>query len=85
MVMNLTSNGLLFLLTRYLQSVLGHSALDAGIMLLQLFVPLAALSPLAGRLTAHHGPARFCSWGRSWPLPDSSACCSSARPAPIRR
>ena len=56
LVMNLTSNGLLFLLTRYLQSVLGHSALDAGVMLLPLFVPLAALSPLAGRLTARHGP-----------------------------
>lgn len=56
LVMNLTSNGLLFGLTRYLQSVLGHSALDAGMMLLPLFVPLAALSPLAGRLTARHGP-----------------------------
>lgn len=56
LVMNLTSNGLLFLLTRYLQSVLGHSALDAGMMLLPLFVPLAVLSPLAGRLTARHGP-----------------------------
>ena len=56
LVMNLTSNGLLFLLTRYLQSVLGHSALDTGLMLLPLFVPLAALSPLAGRLTARHGP-----------------------------
>jgi len=56
LVMNLTSNGLLFLLTRYLQSVLGHSAQDAGVMLLPLFVPLAALSPLAGRLTARHGP-----------------------------
>lgn len=56
LVMNLTSNGLLFVLTRYLQSVLGRSALEAGIMLLPLFVPLAALSPLAGRLTARHGP-----------------------------
>jgi MFS transporter, DHA2 family, methylenomycin A resistance protein len=56
LVMNLTSNGLLFLLTRYLQSILGHSPLDAGIMLLPLFVPLAAASPLAGRLTARHGP-----------------------------
>ena len=56
LVMNLTSNGLLFLLTRYLQSVLGHSALEAGVMLLPLFIPLAALSPLAGRLTARYGP-----------------------------
>jgi len=56
LVMNLTSNGLLFLLTRYLQQVLGHDALTAGLMLLPLFVPLAVLSPLAGRLTARHGP-----------------------------
>lgn len=56
LLMNLTSNGLLFLLTRYLQSVLGHSALSAGVLLLPLFVPLAILSPLAGRLTARHGP-----------------------------
>jgi len=55
-VMNLTSNGLLFGLTRYLQSVLGHSALQAGFMLLPLFVPLAALSPPAGKLMARHGP-----------------------------
>lgn len=56
LVMNLTSNGLLFLLTRYLQSVLGKSALDAGAMLLPLFVPAAAAAPLAGRLTARYGP-----------------------------
>src|SRR5262249_50477388 len=41
LIMNLTSNGLLFLLTRYLQSVRGVSALTAGLMLLPLFVPLA--------------------------------------------
>jgi MFS transporter, DHA2 family, methylenomycin A resistance protein len=56
LVMNLTSNGLLFLLTRYLQSVLGHGALTAGVMLLPLFVPLTVLGPVAGRLTARHGP-----------------------------
>ena len=56
LLMNLTSNGLLFLLTRYLQSVRGHSALAAGLMLLPLFVPLAVLAPLAGRLSARHGP-----------------------------
>ena len=54
-VMNLTSNRLLFLLTRYLQSVVDHSALDAGIMLLPLFIPLAALSPL----TSTGGRIRF--------------------------
>jgi DHA2 family methylenomycin A resistance protein-like MFS transporter len=56
LIMNLTSNGLLFLLTRYLQSILGHSPLTAGLMLLPLFAPLAVTSPLAGRLTARHGP-----------------------------
>ncbi|HEU5417320.1 MAG TPA: MFS transporter [Streptosporangiaceae bacterium] len=56
LVMNLTSNGLLFVLTRYLQSVRGVSALTAGLMMLPLFVPLAVLSPLAGRLTARSGP-----------------------------
>jgi len=56
LIMNLTSNGLLFLLTRYLQSILGRSALTAGLMLLPLFAPLAMTSPLAGRLTARYGP-----------------------------
>ena len=56
LVMNLTSNGLLFLLTRDLQSILGHSALRTGVMLLPLVTPLAVASPLAGRLTARHGP-----------------------------
>lgn len=56
LIMNLTSNGLLFLVTRYLQSILGHSPLTAGLMLLPLFAPLAVTSPLAGRLTARYGP-----------------------------
>ena len=56
LVMNLTTNGLLFLLSRYLQSVLGHSALVAGVMLLPLFLPPVIASPLAGRLTARSGP-----------------------------
>ena len=56
LIMNLTSNGLLFLLTRYLQSILGRSPLAAGLMLLPLFAPLAVTSPLAGRLTARYGP-----------------------------
>ena len=56
LTMNLTSNGLLFLLTRYLQSILGQRPLTAGLMLLPLFAPLAVMSPLAGRLTARRGP-----------------------------
>ena len=56
LIMNLTSNGLLFLLTRYLQSILGYRPLTAGEMLLPLFAPLAVTSPVAGRLTARYGP-----------------------------
>jgi MFS transporter, DHA2 family, methylenomycin A resistance protein len=56
LVMNLTSIGLLFLLTRYLQSVLGYRPLTAGVLLLPLFVPVVIMSPLAGRLTARRGP-----------------------------
>ena len=55
LVMNLTSAGLVFLLTRYLQQVHGRTALEAGVMLLPLFVPLAVLSPLAGGLTVRYG------------------------------
>jgi DHA2 family methylenomycin A resistance protein-like MFS transporter len=55
LVMNLTRAGLVFLLTRYLQQVHGRTALQAGVMLLPLFVPLAVLSLLAGRLTARYG------------------------------
>jgi DHA2 family methylenomycin A resistance protein-like MFS transporter len=56
LVMNMTCNGLLFLLTRYLQSVLGYSALTAGLMMLPLFAPMAVIAPLAGRVTARYGP-----------------------------
>jgi len=56
LVMNLTANGLLFVMTRYLQSVLGHDALAAGLMMVPMFVPLVVLAPVAGRLTARHGP-----------------------------
>ena len=56
LIMNLTANGTLFLLTRYLQSVRGHSALTAGLLLLPLFAPMAVLSPLVGRLVARRGP-----------------------------
>lgn len=56
LIMNLTANGLLFVMTRYLQTVLGHGAFAAGLMLLPMAVPVAVLAPLAGRVTARHGP-----------------------------
>lgn len=58
LLMNLTANGFLFVTTLYLQDLLGLSPWAAGLGLLPLFAPLAALSPLTGRLTARYGPRR---------------------------
>lgn len=55
-VMNLGTLGLLFLLTLYLQSVQHRSALEAGVAVLPLFLPLTVLAPIAGRVTARRGP-----------------------------
>lgn len=54
--MNLVGIGTVFVMTLYLQTVQHHSALVAGAMLLPLFVPLAALAPVTGRLTGRFGP-----------------------------
>jgi DHA2 family methylenomycin A resistance protein-like MFS transporter len=56
LLMNLVVNGCLFVLTLYLQGVRHLGALAAGLALLPLFVPLAVLAPLAGRLTGRFGP-----------------------------
>lgn len=56
LIMNLTSNGLLFVLTRYLQSAQGRSALEAGLMMLPIAAPVPLMAPLAGRATARRGP-----------------------------
>lgn len=42
--------GLIVLLALYLQNVLGHTALQAGVMLLPLTLPVLAAAPIAGRL-----------------------------------
>jgi DHA2 family methylenomycin A resistance protein-like MFS transporter len=55
-LMNMVSNGALFVTTLYLQNVQRLSPLAAGLALLPLFVPLAVLGPPAGRLTARFGP-----------------------------
>jgi MFS transporter, DHA2 family, methylenomycin A resistance protein len=54
--MNLGTLGLLFVLTLYLQRVQDRSALEAGVALLPLFLPLSLLAPFVGRLTARVGP-----------------------------
>ncbi|BCJ33536.1 MFS transporter [Actinocatenispora thailandica] len=56
--MNLATNGTLFAVTLYLQSVRRVSPATAGLLLVPIFVPLVALSPVAGRLTARYGPRR---------------------------
>jgi DHA2 family methylenomycin A resistance protein-like MFS transporter len=55
-IMNLGTLGLLFVLTAYLQTVQHRSALEAGLTVLPLFIPLALLAPLSGRVSARVGP-----------------------------
>lgn len=56
-LMNLVGIGTIFVTTLYLQGVQQHNSLAAGALLLPLVVPLAALSPVTGRLAARLGPA----------------------------
>ena len=56
MVMNLGTLGLLFVLTFFLQTVQQRSALEAGVALFPLFLPLVLLAPISGRLAARFGP-----------------------------
>jgi len=58
--MNLATLGLLFVLTLYLQDILHHSALVAGLALLPLFLPLSVIAPFGGQVTARFGP--------KWPM-----------------
>jgi DHA2 family methylenomycin A resistance protein-like MFS transporter len=55
-LMNLVGLGTVLVVTLYLQERLGHSPLRAGLELVPLFVPLAVLGPVAGRVTARVGP-----------------------------
>jgi DHA2 family methylenomycin A resistance protein-like MFS transporter len=56
LTMNLVFNGLLFVLMLYLQDIRGYSPIAAGLVVLPLAVPLVALAPVSGRLTAARGP-----------------------------
>jgi DHA2 family methylenomycin A resistance protein-like MFS transporter len=55
-LMNLVGLGTVLVLTLYLQEHLGHNAFRAGLELLPLFIPLAVLGPVSGRITARYGP-----------------------------
>ncbi|HEY2868696.1 MAG TPA: MFS transporter, partial [Gaiellales bacterium] len=68
-VMNLCTLGALFVLTLFLQSVQGRSALLAGLALVPLFLPLAVLAPPAGRLVSRVGPR--------WPMAAGFAVASA--------
>jgi EmrB/QacA subfamily drug resistance transporter len=46
---------LMFLQPQYLQTDLGHGALEAGLLILPVTVPMIAISPLGGRLIALFG------------------------------
>jgi MFS family permease len=46
---------LMFLQPQYLQIDLGHSALEAGLLILPVTAPMIAISPLGGRLMARFG------------------------------
>ncbi|MEW2294303.1 MFS transporter [Streptomyces sp. NPDC006743] len=54
-IMNLGTLGTLFVLTLFLQTVQGRSALQAGLVLLPLFAPLAVIAPFGGRITSRTG------------------------------
>jgi DHA2 family methylenomycin A resistance protein-like MFS transporter len=54
--MNLVLNGMLFVTTLFLQDVQHRGPVAAGVALLPMFLPLAFLAPLAGRLAARVGP-----------------------------
>lgn len=63
LTMNLVFNGLLFTVMLYLQDVRGFSPVRAGLIVLPLAVPLVALAPVSGRLTARRGPRTAVSLG----------------------
>jgi EmrB/QacA subfamily drug resistance transporter len=46
---------LMFLQPQYLQTALGHDALEAGALILPVTAPMIAISPLGGRLIARFG------------------------------
>ena len=47
--------GVMFFQPQYLQTDLGHSALEAGVLILPVTAPMIAISPLGGRLIARFG------------------------------
>ncbi|WP_410786347.1 MFS transporter [Kribbella sp. C-35] len=55
-LMNFVGLGTVLVLTLYLQEHLSQKAFRAGLELIPLFLPLAVLGPVSGRITARYGP-----------------------------
>jgi DHA2 family methylenomycin A resistance protein-like MFS transporter len=55
-LMNFVGLGTVLVLTLYLQEHLSHKSFRAGLELVPLFLPLAVLGPVSGRITARYGP-----------------------------
>ncbi|NUU23897.1 MAG: MFS transporter, partial [Streptomycetaceae bacterium] len=72
-LMNLTTNGVLLVVTLYLQQVRGHAALTAGLMLVPMALPLVLMAPLSGALTARYGPRPVVAGGAAVALVGSLA------------
>jgi DHA2 family methylenomycin A resistance protein-like MFS transporter len=53
--MNLGTLGCIYVLTLYLQVVQDRTPLQAGLAVIPLFLPVAALAPVSGRLTGRFG------------------------------
>lgn len=52
-----------YFVSRYLQQVLGYSAIEAGLAFLPMTAGIAVASPIAGRLTSRVGPGRVLAAG----------------------
>jgi EmrB/QacA subfamily drug resistance transporter len=53
----------MFLQPQYLQNILAHTPLEAGLLILPVTVPMIAISPLSGRLIARFGARNLMTFG----------------------
>jgi EmrB/QacA subfamily drug resistance transporter len=53
----------MFLQPQYLQNILDHTPLEAGLLILPVTVPMIAISPLSGRLIARFGARNLMTFG----------------------
>jgi MFS family permease len=81
----LATSGLLlatyFLASLYLQRLLGHTALDTGLVFLPAALATIAVSHLAAHAVSHLGPGRSPRSGSRWPQ-RAPCCCRACPPTP---